>query len=141
MHDFVLALIGGIMIGAAAVLLMAAHGKIMGISGIVSGLIPDTNNFAITSDWQWRILFIAGVLAAPIISFVATGRLPTVSITHSPAVLIIAGLLVGIGTGLGNGCTSGHGVCGMSRFSVRSITATMLFIASAAVTVYVVRHL
>ena len=136
MHDFVLALLGGLMIGAAAVLLMAAHGKIMGVSGIVSRLLPP-----MAADWQWRALFVAGVVVSPLLASLFTGELPVVTITHNPVVLLIAGLIVGIGTVTGNGCTSGHGVCGLPRLSVRSIVATMVFMASAMVTVFIIRHL
>jgi len=135
MHDYVLALIGGVMIGFAAVLLMAAHGQIMGVSGIVGKLLPPVGN-----DWQWRALFITGVVLAPLITLLVRGDLPDVTITKNPAVLAIGGLIVGVGTALGNGCTSGHGVCGLSRLSVRSIIATCVFMLSAIATVYVVRH-
>lgn len=135
MHDYLLALIGGIMIGSAAVLLMAAHGKIMGVSGIVKQLLPPT-----ASDWQWRALFIAGTVIAPLFTLLLTGKFPDVTITTNPGVLLIGGLIVGVGTALGNGCTSGHGVCGMSRLSARSIIATCVFMVTAIITVYVVRH-
>lgn len=136
MHEYILALIGGAMIGFAAVLLMAAHGHVMGVSGIVNRLLPP-----IAADWQWRVFFIAGVLLAPVIALTITGDFPDVSITKNPAVLLIAGLIVGVGTVIGNGCTSGHGVCGLSRLSIRSIAATCIFVLSAIVTVYVIRHL
>jgi len=135
MHDYVLALIGGAMIGCAAMLLMAAHGQIMGVSGIVKNLLPP-----ISADWQWRALFTAGILLAPAITLLINGEFPEVTIVKNPLVLLIAGLLVGAGTVMGNGCTSGHGVCGLSRFSIRSIVATVVFLLSAIVTVYVVRH-
>lgn len=124
------------MIGAAAVLLMAAQGRIMGVSGIVKELVPP-----IAKDWQWRVLFVAGVLLAPIVALLLTGSFPEVAITNSPIVLAIGGLIVGVGTSLGNGCTSGHGVCGISRLSVRSIVATGVFMITAIITVYIVRHL
>lgn len=136
MHDYTLALIGGAMIGFAAVLLMAAQGRVMGISGIVNKLLPP-----VASDWQWRVLFIAGVLLAPLLTLFVSGTLPEVTITKNPVVLLIAGLIVGVGTVMGNGCTSGHGVCGLSRLSVRSLAATSAFMFSAIVTVFVVRHL
>lgn len=135
MHDYVLALLGGLMIGAAAVLLMAAHGQIMGVSGIINRLLPPT-----ATDWQWRLLFVLGVLASPLIARILTGDFPVVSITTNPLVLLIAGLIVGVGTVTGNGCTSGHGVCGLPRLSGRSIVATAVFMLSAVVTVYLVRH-
>jgi len=136
MHDFLLALIGGGMIGGAAVMLMATHGRILGVSGIVSRLLPPAS-----ADWQWRILFLVGTAIAPVVALMISGSLPMVTITDNPAVLLIAGLLVGFGTVIGNGCTSGHGVCGMSRLSVRSIVATAVFMVAALVTVFVVRHL
>ena len=124
------------MIGAAAVLLMAAQGRIMGVSGIVKELLPP-----IAQDWQWRVVFIAGVVLAPIVALLLTGNFPEVTITKSPIVLAIGGLIVGVGTSLGNGCTSGHGVCGISRLSMRSIVATGGFMLTAIITVYIVRHL
>ncbi len=136
MHDYLAALIGGTMIGCAAVLLMAAHGQIMGVSGIVKNLLPP-----ISSDWHWRAFFIAGILLAPLVTLFVNGEFPDVSITNNPIVLLVAGLIVGVGTVIGNGCTSGHGVCGLSRASIRSVAATCIFIFSAMVTVYFVRHL
>jgi len=136
MHDYLLALLGGLMIGAAAVLLMAAQGQIMGVSGIIKRVLPP-----VSSDWHWRALFILGVLLAPITAIIFTGSYPEVIITKEPVVLLIAGLIVGVGTALGNGCTSGHGVCGLSRLSIRSVIATCVFMLTAAITVFVVRHL
>lgn len=136
MHDYVLALLGGAMIGGAAVLLMAAHGQILGVSGIVKRLLPP-----IGTDWHWRAMFITGVLLAPVVTLLLSGEFPEVSIVKNPIVLLIAGLIVGTGTAIGNGCTSGHGVCGLSRLSVRSVAATSVFMLSAIATVYVVRHL
>jgi len=95
----------------------------------------------LAKDWQWRLLFVAGVVIAPLVALLVTGDFPEVSISKNPAVLLIAGLIVGVGTSLGNGCTSGHGVCGMSRLSTRSIVATAVFMITAIVTVYIVRHL
>lgn len=136
MHDFLLALIGGLMIGTAAVLLMASNGHIMGISGIVKRLLPP-----VATDWLWRALFVLGVVLSPLVASVFMGELPTVTITKNPFVLLIAGLIVGVGTVIGNGCTSGHGVCGLPRLSMRSIVATGTFMLTAAITVFVVRHL
>ena len=131
-----MALMGGAMIGLAAVLLMATNGSIMGISGIASRLMPP-----LSSDWQWRLVFLGGVLAAPLIMTLITGERPAVEITSNVALLIIGGLLVGFGTVLGNGCTSGHGVCGLSRLSTRSIIATGVFMFFAFVTVFISRHI
>ena len=132
MHDFVAALLGGAMIGLAAVLLMASHGKIMGVSGIASRLLPP-----VAADWLWRVAFIAGVLAAPVIYMAVAGTLPAVAMTVSPLLLISGGLLVGAGTVIGNGCTSCHGVCGLSRLSRRSIVSTGVFMLSAVITVFI----
>lgn len=136
MHEYVLALIGGLMIGTAAVLLMAANGQIMGVSGIVKRLLPP-----VATDWHWRALFVLGVVLSPLVASIFTGELPVVTITKNPFVLLIAGLIVGVGTVMGNGCTSGHGVCGLPRLSIRSMVATGTFMLSAAITVFLVRHL
>ncbi|MCP8688109.1 YeeE/YedE family protein [Marinobacterium sedimentorum] len=136
MHNFIAASIGGILIGAAALLLMASHGKIMGISGIVSRLLPPLAN-----DWQWRAAFIAGIVAAPLAWRTVSGSMPAIEISASIPMLALAGAIVGLGTALGNGCTSGHGVCGVARLSKRSVVATGLFMASAIVTVAVSKHL
>ena len=114
---------------------MATHGSIMGISGIASKLLPP-----VADDWQWRIIFLAGVLAAPIVSLAINGTQPAVEITGNVLLLAVGGLLVGFGTVTGNGCTSGHGVCGLSRFSVRSLVATGVFMLSAFLTVYTTHH-
>ncbi len=135
MHEFLLAFIGGLMIGLAAVLLMATKGTIMGISGIASKLLPP-----LSEDWLWRLTFIAGLFAAPIIMMMFGGTQPTVQITSSLPLLAIGGLLVGYGTVIGNGCTSGHGVCGLSRLSARSLIATGVFMLTAFATVYITRH-
>jgi len=134
MHDFALALIGGMMIGTAAVLLYILNGRVMGVSGIASQLIPPMN-----IDWSWRVLFILGILCAAPLAILYSGNAPTVDITGNPLLLIGGGLLVGFGTVLGNGCTSGHGVCGLSRFSIRSAIATGIFMLSAIITVLVVK--
>jgi len=134
MHDFALALIGGMMIGASAVLLYILNGRVMGISGIASRLTPP-----VSSDWSWRVVFIVGILCAAPLAILYSGKTPTVDITANPLLLIIGGLLVGFGTVLSNGCTSGHGVCGLSRFSTRSAIATGIFMLSAIVTVLVAK--
>ncbi len=134
MHDFALATIGGAMIGLAATLLMAANGRIMGVSGIVSRLLPP-----LADDWGWRLSFVLGVIAAPIV-FGMTGETIPFTVTDSMPLLISAGLIVGAGTVIGSGCTSGHGVCGLPRFSARSLVATCVFMAVAMVTVFVMRH-
>ena len=135
MHEYLQALIGGLMIGLAAVTVMASHGKIMGVSGIVSGLLPQS-----AVDWPWRVSFIAGVLAAPILVALFAGRQPSVELTDNLPMLISGGLLVGLGTVIGNGCTSGHGVCGLGRLSKRSLVATATFMGAAIVTLFISRH-
>lgn len=130
-------LLGGAMIGLAAILLMAFHGRIAGMTGILSGLLPPLSN-----DWAWRAAFIAGAIVAPalIIIVAEASAVPFESPVPTPW-LIIGGLIVGIGVHFGGGCTSGHGVCGLARLSPRSIAATLIFMASTALTVFVVRHL
>ena len=129
------ALIGGALIGLAATILILANGRVAGISGIVSGLLS-----AKPQDSRWRIAFIAGLIAAPILySLFAT--LPQSQLNAGWPVLLIAGLLVGFGSRYGSGCTSGHGVCGISRLSPRSIVATLSFMSLGFATVYVMRHL
>lgn len=129
------ALIGGGLIGLAAVILMAANGRIAGISGIVGGLIGPG-----TGDRAWRAAFIAGLIGAPV-AFMAFGQEIAVEIPASTGLLIAAGLLVGVGTQLGSGCTSGHGVCGISRFSARGLVATVSFMVAGAAAVFVIRHI
>jgi len=136
MHPYVLAVIGGGLIGVSAVLLMAFSGRIAGISGIVGGLLPPKP----ADDRTWRIAFILGLLLAPVVLAVVTGDNRIGAPTVGPVLLVAAGLLVGIGTALSNGCTSGHGICGLSRLSPRSAAAVATFIATAMVTVFVVRH-
>lgn len=128
------ALIGGALIGLSAALLWVANGRIAGISGIVGGLADRGS-----PDASWRLAFLVGLLVAPLGYEFAYGA-PTVVVTAGPALLVLAGLLVGFGTRLGGGCTSGHGVCGMARLSRRSIVATVLFMTAAAVTVLLSRH-
>ena len=140
MHDFVLALIGGAMIGLAAVILMAAQGRVMGVSGIVSHLLPPFGRAAQNDqpgERSWRLLFVAGVIAAPLLSIAIFGYRPKVSLDSRPLLLIISGLIVGVGTVTGNGCTSGHGVCGLARLSGRSMAATAIFMTTAIATVLI----
>lgn len=128
------AAVGGALIGAAAVLLMSGAGRIAGISGIVGGLLPPDRHGA------WRLAFLLGLGVSPWL-YQLTAALPEVTIDAGTGRLIAAGLLVGIGTRYASGCTSGHGVCGLSRGSPRSLAATALFMAAGFATVYVVRHL
>ena len=127
-------LVGGLLIGVSATLLLFFNGKIAGISGIVGGLFRPFNG-----DIGWRLAFIVGMVCTPLIYGLAL-PLPDVRIDTSMPVIIIAGLLVGIGTRYGSGCTSGHGICGLSRRSPRSMVATLGFMFAGFVTVYLVRH-
>jgi uncharacterized protein len=125
---------GGGLIGAAAALLWVALGRIAGISGILGGLAG-----APAGEHGWRLAFLGGLVGAPLLYAAALGA-PEVLIAADPARLALAGLLVGFGTRLGAGCTSGHGVCGIARLSPRSIAATGVFMATAAATVFLSRH-
>jgi uncharacterized protein len=129
------ALMGGALIGVAAVGFALLNGRIAGISGIVGGLFQP-----LAGDVAWRITFIAGLLLAPLVYELLTGELPELHITATNGMLVVAGLLVGVGTRYGSGCTSGHGVCGLSRRSPRSLTATVVFMAMGFASVFVVRH-
>lgn len=130
-------LIGGCLIGISAVMLMAFEGRIAGISGIISRLLPPGRDRATAG----RATFLIGLMAAPFCAALVSGRSEAVQIQGSYALLAVAGVLVGFGAVLGGGCTSGHGVCGLSRLSPLSLVATLLFMTSAIVTVFVTRHL
>jgi len=135
MSDSVLALIGGALVGVSASLYLLTHGKIAGVSGIYGGALRGTPDRAV------RVAFVAGlVLAGAVLGQIFPSAFEPAG-TGSLATVVAAGLLVGFGTQLGNGCTSGHGVCGISRLSVRSLVATAAFITAGATTVFVVRHL
>lgn len=138
MDDFtpVSALVGGLVIGTAAALLLVFNGKISGVSGILGGLFQRDYR-----DMPWRVAFLTGLVAAPMLYAAFGGDLPIVKIESSAGLLVVAGLLVGFGTRLGAGCTSGHGVCGISRASPRSLVATAIFLTVAAATVFITRHL
>ena len=127
-------LAGGLLIGLATAMFLLISGRIAGISGIIGGLLRP-----IQGDVTWRLAFILGLAAAPFV-FAVTAPLPQVRIDADTATLIAAGLLVGVGTRYGSGCTSGHGVCGVSRGSPRSLVATAAFMFAGFVTVYVARH-
>ncbi|MDX1552945.1 MAG: YeeE/YedE family protein [Marinobacter sp.] len=129
------ALAGGIIIGLSAAGFILLNGRIAGISGILGGLLVPQKR-----DVLWRIAFLAGMLAAPLL-WMMTAELPPIEIKASYPVLVAAGLLVGIGTRYGSGCTSGHGVCGLSRLSARSLVATLTFMVAGFVTVFIIRHL
>jgi uncharacterized membrane protein YedE/YeeE len=126
--------VGGAFIGLAASALLLLNGRIAGISGILGGALePDC------SDRAWRLLFLLGLPLGAFASSAFTGRAP-IEMAASTPVLVVAGLLVGFGTRLGSGCTSGHGVCGLARRSKRSLVATVTFMLTAAITVFAVRH-
>lgn len=127
------ATIGGVLIGLSAVLLMALNGRIAGISGVFSGTV-----FAEQGDRQWRIAFVVGLVAAPLLYALVRGW-PDFYITPNWVLIVAGGLLVGFGTRLGSGCTSGHGICGLSRLSSRSMVAVAAFMAAGVVTVAVMR--
>jgi uncharacterized membrane protein YedE/YeeE len=130
-------LLGGGIIGLSAVVLLATQGRIAGISGIVSRILPPSVDKA---GLPQGIIFLIGLLLAAPLWFVLTGAAPVQMVSSNGLLLVIAGLMVGFGAVMGNGCTSGHGVCGISRGSARSIAATMTFMATASVTVFVLRH-
>jgi uncharacterized membrane protein YedE/YeeE len=132
----VASLLGGALIGVSAVLLMFLTGRIAGVSGIAARLLPPYEDDA----FNGRLAFVTGLIAAPILVLLASGRLPVQTIAAQPATLVIAGLLVGFGSVWGNGCTSGHGVCGISRLSVRALVATAMFMATGFATVFIARH-
>lgn len=129
------ALAGGLMIGLAASAMWLLLGRIAGISGILGGVLKPESG-----ELGWRLAFLAGLLVSPWLYTLVAGPAP-LEVNASTPVLIIAGLLVGYGTRLGSGCTSGHGVCGLSRLSPRSLVATLLFMGAGFTTVYVTRHL
>ena len=129
-------LLGGALIGVAAVSLMSLTGRIAGVSGIAARLLPPYDD----AEFGGRLAFVAGLIAAPILVLLATGRLPVQTIEANLPSLALAGFLVGFGSVWGNGCTSGHGVCGLSRLSVRALVATFSFMATGFLTVLVVRH-
>lgn len=127
-------LAGGMLIGLAASWLVLMNGRIAGISGMLGGLLDRAG------DWPLRLAFVLGLLLAPAVWLVFIGGLPALQLDASLPRLLLAGVLVGVGTRLASGCTSGHGVCGLSRLSPRSLLATLSFMLSAGVTVYIVRH-
>ena len=129
-------LLGGALIGLSAILLMATHGRILGASGIFAGLLT----FKFDAEFNWRLIFIVGMLIGTIFSGLFFFDTSSITCAGGPPTLIAGGLIVGVGTVLGSGCTSGHGICGLSRFSTRSLAATCTFMAVAILTVFVTRH-
>ncbi len=128
------ALWGGIFIGSSATLLLAFNGRIAGISGMINGAL----RFVPQESWRW--LFLVGMVLGGAIYEFGVAPQPTPVSTWSPGAMVVGGLLVGVGTRLGNGCTSGHGVCGLGRLSVRSLVAVLTFLATAFITVFILRH-
>ena len=130
----ILSLLGGMLIGGAALLLMLANGRVMGVSSILGGLL------GMAEPKNWRLAFIAGAILAPI--FLVQSGLYDIPVQRvaNGATLYIAAFLVGLGTAIGSGCTSGHGICGLSRLSARSFVAVAIFITTATITVYIFRH-
>ena len=133
--DWILGLAGGVLIGTAAAIYLLVNGRVMGASGIIGGLVDGSGRH----EWFERSALIAGLLVVPgILAFVIGGA--ETHLTTNWAVIIVAGLLVGVGTRLANGCTSGHGVCGISRLSLRGIVATAFYIGAGGLTVVVFKH-
>lgn len=132
--DWIQGFAGGMLIGVGAIVLMLFNGRIAGISGITASALTQLKQ----SAWRWA--FLVGLIAAPLVTALAGFKLPE-SIPASLPMMAVAGLLVGIGTRIGSGCTSGHGICGLSRWSLRSLFATLIFMGTAVLTVSVVRHL
>lgn len=128
---------GGILIGLAATLLMLFLGRVMGATGILTGLIAPASG----NDFAWRAAMLAGMVSGPVAILALTGQMPAVEVPVSTLMLVLGGLVVGVGVTFGSGCTSGHGVCGMARLSPRSIAATLTFMIFTFATVYVVRHI
>ena len=128
---------GGILIGVSAVLLMFLHGRIFGATGILSGALFPTSS----DDWVWRAALLLGMVSGPGLYLLLTGDFPKVEVPVTLPMLLVGGFIVGIGVTLGSGCTSGHGVCGMARLSLRSVVATCTFMLTTFVTVYVIRHM
>lgn len=133
MHDFLIAFLGGLLLGIAVVGYLYVHGRIVGISGLIGQVMNPSTIFKTPAIW-----FLLGLITVPFVY--APWIKPEIELNASPFMMIIAGLLVGFGTRLGSGCTSGHGICGISRLSKRSIIATMSFMFAGFVTVYIIRH-
>lgn len=129
-------LAGGALIGLAAVMLMALHGRILGATGILSGLMRRGDG----DDWWLRAALLGGMVTGPLLLMLVTGEKPANGVPISNLMIVIGGFIVGIGVSYGGGCTSGHGICGIARLSRRSFAATASFMATAFATVYVIRH-
>ena len=129
-------LLGGIILGVAAALYVLLYGRILGISGIVSGLLHPK-----LADSAWRVSLVLGLISAPFLAALFFGIIPVVEIDSGWLAIVIAGLLVGFGAQYGSGCTSGHGICGLSRLSPRSLVATLAFMSAGFVMVFIIRHM
>lgn len=129
-------LAGGALIGLASTLLMLFLGRIMGATGILAGILPTGPR----EDKSWRVAILLGMITAPLAVLMATGQMPAIEVPVSLPMLVAGGVIVGVGVTYGSGCTSGHGVCGMARLSPRSIAATLVFMVTTGLTVFVVRH-
>lgn len=127
---------GGVLIGLASVLLMLTLGRIMGATGLLAGVLTPSAH----PGSGWRIALLAGMVSGPLVVLAITGQMPEIEVPVSMPMLLIGGVLVGIGVTYGSGCTSGHGVCGMARLSRRSVAATLTFMLTTGITVYVIRH-
>ena len=133
-QDWILGLLGGLMIGSAGAIYLLGNGRIMGASGILGGLIDGSGR----ADWAERAAFLAGVIGVPAV--LALWLVPQTHLTDNLWLIVAGGLLTGLGTRLGNGCTSGHGVCGISRLAPRGIVATLVYMLAGAITVALFRH-
>ncbi len=134
-HDWMLGLIGGLMIGGAAAVLLLVNARIMGASGVLGSVLDGAGGNVLRE----QLLFLGGLIAVPALAVAVVGA-PATHVSGDLPMLALAGVLVGFGTRAANGCTSGHGVCGMSRFSLRSIVATGVYLAAGMVTFYLARH-
>lgn len=135
--EWIFGLVGGVVIGLGGAVYLLANGRIMGASGIIGGLVDGSG----AGSRNERVAFLAGLVGVPLVIALLFGVVPPGDVTGNPVLLIAAGLLVGIGTRLANGCTSGHGVCGISRVSLRGIVATVLYILAGGLTVVLFRHI
>lgn len=135
------ALLGGGMIGLAAGLYFILHGQIMGASGILGRFLAAGYDRKARAGWNQRLVFLAGIIAGPLAYMAMAGTMPDISFIASDTRLLLAGLIVGIGTALGSGCTSGHGICGLARVSPRSIAAVLTFMATGFITTFLLNHM
>ncbi len=127
---------GGVLIGIASTLLMLVLGRVMGATGILSGMVQPATG----PDFAWRTALVAGMVTGPVLIWLFSGQMPAVEVPVTTPALLLGGVIVGLGVTFGSGCTSGHGVCGMARLSLRSIVATATFMLFTFATVFVVRH-